>query len=245
VASPAVIDASTPGSRLPALRLREWPVSTWTVVVAAGSGTRFGGDKQLADLSGMAVLARAVVSAAAVSDGVVVVVSAERRTEVSGVLSAVGGVEAIVDGGATRSASVRCGLAAVPDDAGVVLVHDGARPLATPGLFRRVADAVLAGADAVVPGVPVTDSLRTAGGGVVARDGVIAVQTPQGFSADSLRAAHAGGGEASDDATLVEASGGTVVVVEGEPANLKITRAADLDLARLELERIVAGSSHA
>ena len=220
-------------------------MSTWTVVVAAGSGTRFGGDKQLADLSGMAVLARSVVSAAAVSDGVVVVVSAERRTEVSGVLSAVGGVEAIVDGGATRSASVRCGLAAVPDDAGVVLVHDGARPLATPGLFRRVADAVLAGADAVVPGVPVTDSLRTAGGGVVARDGVIAVQTPQGFSADSLRAAHAGGGEASDDATLVEASGGTVVVVEGEPANLKITRPADLDLARLELERIVAGSSHA
>jgi len=220
-------------------------VSTWTVVVAAGSGTRFGGDKQLADLSGMAVLARAVVSAAAASDGVVVVVSAERRTEVSGVLSAVGGVEAIVDGGATRSASVRCGLAAVPDDAGVVLVHDGARPLATPGLFRRVADAVLAGADAVVPGVPVTDSLRTAGGGVVARDGVIAVQTPQGFNADSLRAAHAGGGEASDDATLVEASGGTVVVVEGEPANLKITRPADLDLARLELERIVAGSSHA
>ena len=220
-------------------------MSTWTVVVAAGSGTRFGGDKQLADLSGMAVLARAVVSAAAASDGVVVVVSAKRRTEVSGVLSAVGGVEAIVDGGATRSASVRCGLAAVPDDAGVVLVHDGARPLATPGLFRRVADAVLAGADAVVPGVPVTDSLRTAGGGVVARDGVIAVQTPQGFNADSLRAAHAGGGEASDDATLVEASGGTVVVVEGEPANLKITRPADLDLARLELERIVAGSSHA
>ena len=220
-------------------------MSTWTVVVAAGSGTRFGGDKQLADLSGMAVLARAVVSAAAASDGVVVVVSAERRTEVSGVLSAVGGVEAIVDGGATRSASVRCGLAAVPDDAGVVLVHDGARPLATPGLFRRVADAVLAGADAVVPGVPVTDSLRTAGGGVVARDGVIAVQTPQGFNADSLRAAHAGGGEASDDATLVEASGGTVVVVEGEPANLKITRPGDLDLARLELERIVAGSSNA
>ena len=220
-------------------------MSTWTVVVAAGSGTRFGGDKQLADLSGMAVLARAVVSAAAVSDGVVVVVSAERRTEVSGVLSAVGGVEAIVDGGATRSASGRCGLAVVPDDAGGVLVHDGARPLATPGLFRRVADAVLAGADAVVPGVPVTDSLRTAGGGVVARDGVIAVQTPQGFSADSLRAAHAGGGEASDDATLVEAAGGTVVVVEGEPANLKITRPADLDLARLELERIVAGSSHA
>jgi len=220
-------------------------MSTWTVVVAAGSGTRFGGDKQLAGLSGMAVLARSVASAAAVSDGVVVVVSAGCRDQVSRVLSDVAGVETIVDGGATRSASVRCGLAAVPDDADVVLVHDGARPLATPELFRRVVEAVLAGADAVVPGIPVVDSLRTTDGRVVARDGVMAVQTPQGFSAGSLRAAHAGDGEASDDATLVELSGGTVVIVQGEPANLKITRPADLDLARLELERMVAGSSHA
>lgn len=220
-------------------------MSTWTVVVAAGSGTRFGGDKQLADLSGMAVLARSVVSAASVSDGVVVVVPAEHQGGVSEVVSGLDRVEAVVDGGATRSASVRCGLAAVPDDVGVVLVHDGARPLATPDLFRRVVEAVLAGADAVVPGVPVVDSLRTTDGRVMARDGVMAVQTPQGFSAESLRAAHAGGGEASDDATLVEASGGTVVVVEGEVTNLKITRPADLDLARLELERIVAGSSDA
>lgn len=220
-------------------------MSTWTVVVAAGRGTRFGGDKQLADLSGMAVLARSVVSAASVSDGVVVVVPAEHQGGVSEVVSGLDRVEAVVDGGATRSASVRCGLAAVPDDVGVVLVHDGARPLATPDLFRRVVEAVLAGADAVVPGVPVVDSLRTTDGRVMARDGVMAVQTPQGFSAESLRAAHAGGGEASDDATLVEASGGTVVVVEGEVTNLKITRPADLDLARLELERIVAGSSDA
>jgi 2-C-methyl-D-erythritol 4-phosphate cytidylyltransferase len=220
-------------------------VSTWTVVVAAGSGTRFGGDKQLADLSGMAVLVRSVASASAVSAGVVVVVSAGRRAAVSGVLSGLERVEAIVDGGATRSESVRCGLAAVPDGAGVVLVHDGARPLATPDLFRRVVDAVLAGAVAVVPGVPVTDSLRTADGRVMARDDVTAVQTPQGFNAERLRSAHAGGGEASDDATLVEAAGGTVVVVEGEASNLKITRPADLDLARLELERIVAGSSDA
>jgi len=151
----------------------------------------------------------------------------------------------VVAGGATRSASVRAGLVAVPDDASIVLVHDGARPLATRNLFDAVVAAVRDGADAVVPGVPVSDSLRTADGMVVARDGVIAVQTPQGFSAGSLRAAHADGGEASDDATLVEASGGTVVVVEGEPANLKITRPGDLDLVRLELERIVAGSSNA
>ena len=119
-------------------------MSTWTVVVAAGRGTRFGGDKQLADLSGMAVLARSVVSAASVSDGVVVVAPAERQGGVSEVVSGLDRVEAVVDGGATRSASVRCGLAAVPDDVDVVLVHDGARPLATPDLFRRVVEAVLA-----------------------------------------------------------------------------------------------------
>jgi len=220
-------------------------VSIWTVVVAAGAGERFGGDKQAADLAGRAVVARSVAAALSVSDGVVVVVSAERREAVADLVSGVDGVEAIVDGGATRSASVRCGLAVIPAAAKVVLVHDGARPLATPELFRRVVEAVLAGADAVVPGVPVADSLRTTDGRVMGRDGVIAVQTPQGFSAECLRAAHAGGDEASDDATLVEASGGTVVVVEGDPANLKITRPIDLELAVLELDRATGGSSHA
>jgi len=140
-----------------------------------------------------------------------------------------------VDGGDTRSASVRCGLAAVPADAEVVLVHDGARPLATPDLFRRVVEAVCLGAEAVVPGVPVVDSLRSIEGRVIERDGVITVQTPQGFAAEALRRAHADGGEASDDATLVEATGVTVVVVEGEPANLKVTRPMDLALAALEV----------
>ena len=150
-------------------------------------------------------------------------------------LAGLDGVEAVVDGGATRSASVRCGLAAVPADAEVVLVHDGARPLATPDLFRRVVGAVCLGAEAVVPGIPVTDSLRSAEGRVIERDGVITVQTPQGFAAEALRRAHADGGEASDDATLVEAAGVTVVVVEGEPANLKVTLPIDLALATLEV----------
>jgi len=117
----------------------------------------------------------------------------------------------------------------------VVLVHDGARPLATPDLFRRVVEAVCLGAEAVVPGIPVADSLRSAEGRVIERDGVITVQTPQGFAAEVLRRAHADGGEASDDATLVEAAGVTVVVVEGEPANLKVTRPIDLALAALEV----------
>ncbi len=141
----------------------------------------------------------------------------------------------MVAGGATRSASVRAGLAVVPDVANVVLVHDGARPLASRDLFARVVAAVEAGADAVVPGVPVNDSLRRVDG-AVDREGMMAVQTPQGFPAATLRAAHAGGADASDDATLVEAYGGSVVVVDGEADNLKVTRPVDLLVARQVLE---------
>ena len=110
-------------------------------------------------------------------------------------------------------------------------MHDGARPLAPAGLFTAVVDAVRAGADAAVPGVPVVDTLRALEGGVVDRDGLVAVQTPQAFRAGALRAAHAQEGEATDDASLVEAAGGKVVVVNGSPTNLKITRPDDLVVA--------------
>ena len=135
----------------------------------------------------------------------------------------------MVAGGASRSDSVRAGLAAVPDTAAVIVVHDAARPAAGPELFRAVVAAVRAGADAAVPGVPVVDSLRRRSGGVVDRDEVVAVQTPQAFAAAALRAAHAAGGDASDDATLVERAGGRVVVVEGDPANVKLTHPADAE----------------
>ena len=147
------------------------------------------------------------------------------------------GADVTAAGGATRSASVRAGLAAVPADAAVVLVHDAARPLASPALFGRVVDAVRAGADAVVPAIPVADTLRRRSGGIVDRDELLAVQTPQGFRAGALRDAHARGGDATDDATLVEGLGGTVVVVEGEPANRKITDPADLAAAEGMLRR--------
>ena len=221
------------------------------IVLGSGNSERMGGyDKLLTEMQGDPIIVwslRALEQCGAIHSIVVTTsISNDEHIRVAVDESRLTKVHTYVHGGSSRSESALLGLRALTEQRPeFVVVHDGARPLATPELFRRVVDAVLAGADAVVPGVPVTDSLRTAGGGVVARDGVIAVQTPQGFSADSLRAAHAGGGEASDDATLVEASGGTVVVVEGEPANLKITRPADLDLARLELERIVAGSSHA
>ena len=207
-------------------------MSVWTVVVAAGDGRRFGSDKQSADLGGVSVLGRSVATASAASDGVVVVVGESRVDGARMLLAGLDGVVEVVSGGATRSASVRAGLAAVPGAAEVVLVHDGARPLATGALYGRVVAAVEKGADAVVPVVAVSDSLRSTSGGPVDREAIVAVQTPQGFAAGVNRAAHADRGDATDDATLVEANGGTVVVVKGETDNVKITRPVDLEVAR-------------
>lgn len=211
----------------------------WTVVVAGGRGARFGGHKQLEPLGGETVLGRAVREAAGASEGVVVVVPAELVGRGVGALPA---TATVVAGGPTRAASVRAGLAGVPDGAEVVLVHDAARPLATAALFARVVAGVRAGAEAVVPVVPVHDTIRAVGGGVVDRDGLRAVQTPQGFAAPALRAAHAAGADATDDATLVEATGARVVLVDGEPENLKITRPTDLVVARA---LVAAGSDTA
>jgi 2-C-methyl-D-erythritol 4-phosphate cytidylyltransferase len=198
----------------------------WTVVVGGGSGSRFGSRKQYETLGDARVLDLAVAAATAVSDGVVVVVP-----------PADAGREGAVAGGATRSESVRRGLAAVPPEATVVCVHDAVRPLATPALFTAVIDAVRAGADAAVPAVPVTDTIKViaAGGEVVStpdRTTLVAVQTPQAFRADVLRRAHASGDESTDDAALVERLGGRVVTVPGEPWNRKITAPDDLEWAR-------------
>ena len=116
-------------------------------------------------------------------------------------------------------------------------VHDAARPLATTALFAAVVDAVRAGADGAVPAIPVTDTIKVvdASGGVIEtpdRATLVAVQTPQAFRAAMLRAAHAEGGEGTDDAALVERLGGRVVVVPGETWNRKITEPDDLAWAR-------------
>jgi 2-C-methyl-D-erythritol 4-phosphate cytidylyltransferase len=145
--------------------------------------------------------------------------------------------ERAVAGGATRSDSVRAGLEAVPTDADIICVHDAARPLATAVLYSRVIAAVAAGADGAIPALAVTDTVKIVDddGVVVAtpdRDRVVAVQTPQAFRATILRRAHATSPEASDDAGLVEALGGRVVVVPGDPENRKITVSDDLEWAR-------------
>lgn len=198
-------------------------LSVWAVVVAAGTGERFGGPKQYQPLGDRRVLDWSLGAARSACDGVVVVVHPRHVDDDEG-------VDAVVAGGASRSESVRAGLAAVPDDAEVVLVHDAARPLAPAEVWRRVIDGVRAGGDAVVPAVPVTDTLREVGGGTVDRTRFVAVQTPQGFRAAALRAAHAAGGEATDDAALVEAAGGMVVVVDGHPAAMKLTSPHDLQV---------------
>ncbi|HEY3832167.1 MAG TPA: IspD/TarI family cytidylyltransferase [Acidimicrobiia bacterium] len=204
-----------------------------TIVVAGGGGERFGGPKQFATLRGASVLDRAVTTARRCSQRVVVVLPA-------GVAwSAPEGV-AIVLGGATRSASTRAGLEAVSADAEIVVVHDAARPLASPALYERVVTAVRGGADAAVPGLPVSDTLKQVDAdvvvGTIPRDGLVAVQTPQAFTAAALRQAHASAPDATDDAAVIEADGGRVVVVPGDPRNVKITVAADLEIAAALLE---------
>jgi 2-C-methyl-D-erythritol 4-phosphate cytidylyltransferase len=142
-------------------------------------------------------------------------------------------VSSAVPGGATRALSVAAGLAALPDSASFVLVHDAARPLVTPGVIDRVLAALAGGEHAVVPGVPVVDTVkRVAGGAVVEtldRAALVAVQTPQGFRRDVLTGALAGEHEgATDCASLAERAGHRVAVVEGDEANRKITTPADL-----------------
>jgi 2-C-methyl-D-erythritol 4-phosphate cytidylyltransferase len=203
----------------------------WVIVVAAGRASRFGGAKQYEPLGGRRVLDWSIAAARSTADGVVVVVPP------GGAVPDEPDADATVAGGDTRSASVRAGLAAVPAEAAVVLVHDAARPLASTELFARVVAAVRAGADAVVPAVAVADTLRRRAGGVVDRDELVAVQTPQGFRAGALRDAHATGPEATDDAALVEQAGGTVVLVEGEASNRKITDPSDLGAAEGMLRR--------
>jgi 2-C-methyl-D-erythritol 4-phosphate cytidylyltransferase len=209
-------------------------VTVWVVVVAAGGGNRFGGPKQFAEIGGRALVDWSVEVAKSVADGVVLVLPPEVAEESS---PHKGGADIVVAGGSTRTASVRCGLGVVPSEADVIVIHDGARPLASAALFRAVIEAVGSGASAAVPGLAVADTLKRVddNGVVVAtveRDGLVTVQTPQAFRAGVLRAAHAAGGDATDDAALVEAQGATVRVVPGEPRNLKVTTTADLDVAR-------------
>jgi len=206
------------------------PGSVWGIVVAAGLGRRFGAEKQFLSLNGRPVHIWAVEATRSVAVGVVLVVPPGREHDTSLSQAA----DRVVAGGATRSASVRAGLGAVPEDAAIIVVHDAVRPMASEGLFRAVVGAVVAGAEGAVPGLDLADTVKLVEGDVVRstldRSKLVRVQTPQAFRASTLRRAHAREVDATDDSAVVEAMGAEVIVVPGEEANLKITSPADLAL---------------
>jgi 2-C-methyl-D-erythritol 4-phosphate cytidylyltransferase len=203
-------------------------VSVAVVVVAGGRGVRFGGPKQFSRIGDESVAARSIRTARAVADFVIMVVPSDYEGGDEG-------ADVVVPGGDTRAASVRAGLTALPS-CDVVVVHDAARPLASSSLFVAVVRAVHAGADAAIPGVAVTDTVKRVAlfegqsvvVGTLDRSELVMVQTPQAFRRHVLERAHADLEDATDDATLVEAVGGTVVIVPGEIENVKITEPDDL-----------------
>jgi 2-C-methyl-D-erythritol 4-phosphate cytidylyltransferase len=212
----------------------------WAIVAAAGDGRRLGHErpKAFVKLGGRPLLAHAIElleSHPRVERMVVVVPEGwEEPTALLADELAVGKVAASVAGGATRALSVAAGLGEVPGSATAILVHDAARPFASEELVDRVLDALDA-ADGAVPGLPLADTVKRVGGGAVVetldRGELRAVQTPQAFRAEALRRAYAGAPDletATDCAQLVERTGGRVVVVDGDPANAKITLPDDL-----------------
>ena len=213
--------------------------STVAILLAAGGSTRVGSDDKLwAGLGGEPLIARPLrmLAAFAEIDTLVVVAPRAKHDALRELAAGVRGELRCVEGGARRQDSVAAGIAAAPD-AAWYLVHDGARPLASAALARRVLE-VAREHGAAVPAVPVADTIKRvdSAGGVIEtlpRDELRAAQTPQAFAGGLLRRAHAAAtAEATDDAALVEALGAPVHVVEGEAANVKVTAPGDLDLIR-------------
>lgn len=223
-------------------------MTTAVVVTAAGMGTRLGFNmpKALVPLAGRTLIEHALdgVIASSIADRIVVTIPPGTEDVFSAL---VGADVTIVAGGDHRQQSVKNGIDAVAD-ADIILVHDAARCLTPPAVMVRVRDAIRAGHAGAVPAIPVTDTIKQVEPGspyepivhTLDRSVMRAVQTPQGFRGDVLRAAHAtrwpGADGAPDDAILVEHSGHDVVIVEGSHMAMKITTVLDLRLAELLLQ---------
>jgi 2-C-methyl-D-erythritol 4-phosphate cytidylyltransferase len=216
-------------------------MSVWAVIVAAGRGERLGLDrpKAFANLNGRPLLAESLERLEASEWVDSIVVAAPPDWEEPVILLAeelgCGKVIAVVPGGETRPESVRAGIAEVPDDAAVALVHDAARPVLSEDIIERVMTALNEGWDGVVPALPVSDTVKRVRGEevleTVERSDLVVAQTPQAFVASLLRTAlGADVAGATDCAALVEAAAGRVRVVEGDRRLMKVTDPADLEL---------------
>jgi 2-C-methyl-D-erythritol 4-phosphate cytidylyltransferase len=220
--------AAIPGSTL-----------VWAVLVAAGRGERLGEDrpKAFVRLGGLPMLAEPLrrLDESDWIDAVVVVAPPEWEEPAILLAEEIGvsKVTACVAGGETRTESVRAGVAEVPEDAAVILVHDAARPVLPDEVIGRVIEALGEGFDGAVPALPVADTVKRVDGDrvveTVDRTALVTVQTPQAFVASVLRACVESAQSATDCASLVEQSGGRVRVVEGDERLLKVTTRADLE----------------
>ncbi len=214
---------------------------TAAVVPAAGRGTRFGSphNKIWADLGGRTVLSwtLSALHSHPEIDAIVLVGAVEELDRLRDEAAGLGKVAAVVAGGSTRQESVGNGLMALPEACELVLVHDAARPAVSPALITRVIEATRR-VGAAVPGLPLSDTIKRADpeGTIletVPREGLYAVQTPQGARLESLRAAYTALGNRvanmTDEAGILESAGFPVAIVPGEETNIKITRSGDLD----------------
>jgi len=217
------------------------------ILLAAGSGTRMGGDRPKAFLvvDGRALLTIAAEAACASSSVTSLVVAVPAGWEGRAAALVPSGSAVVVAGGETRQESVRIALESVPVEAAVVVVQDAARALARPSLFDAVVAAVGGDVAGAVPAVPVPDTVKRVAGSRVAetvwREDLVLAQTPQAFLREALVSAHERAADAgltfTDDAALVEWAGGTVATVPGEPSNFKVTNPDDLDRAEFVLRQ--------
>jgi 2-C-methyl-D-erythritol 4-phosphate cytidylyltransferase/2-C-methyl-D-erythritol 2,4-cyclodiphosphate synthase len=222
------------------------------IVVAAGSGTRLGhGDpKAFVRLGDRTILEHALESVFGMAEPaqVVVVVPGDRLNEARelclATAGAASGYVSVIEGGQTRQASVAAGLALLDPEVGIVLVHDSARPFTPSALFESVVGRVRATGEGVIPGLPVSDTLKRTDAGLaletVDRSVLAAVQTPQGFPRAELDAAYAAATlDYTDDAALFAAAGHAVHVIEGDAHGFKITTPWDLRRAQQLLEPLL------
>ena len=213
-------------------------MSVWVVLAAGGRGERLGDDrpKAFARLGDLPLVAEPLrrLDGSEWIDGIVLAAPPdwEEPCIVLAEELGAGKVSAVVKGGDTRAASVRAALAEIPEDAAVVLVHDAARPLVSDDVIGRVLAPLSEGYDGAVPVIPVSDTVKRVRDGdvveTVDRHGLVLSQTPQAFLAGALRRAAAG--EGTDCAALVEAQGGKIRAVQGDPRLLKVTSRQDLEL---------------